>query len=105
MWPIHIDQVMRIQEQFLDIFQLQRRSRWVGGENGRQFEVIEKDRFGNLGKVIGVAAGGEVVGEELQVAKGGEGCRELEWSVLVIYLEVAFWIAERQTVCSSPNTV
>ena len=58
MRPIHIDQVMRIQEQSLDVLQLRRGGRWIGGEDGGEFEEVEEDGFCDLSQVVGMAAGG-----------------------------------------------
>lgn len=71
MRPVHVYQVVRIQKQPLDIFQLGRGSRGIGREDSGQFEEVEEDRFGDLDEVVGMSAGGEGFREELEVAEGG----------------------------------
>ena len=58
MRPVHIDQMVRVQKKPPDIFQLRRRSRRVGGEDGGQFEEVEEDGFCDFGEVVGMAARG-----------------------------------------------
>ena len=78
MRPVHVDQMVRIQKQSLDIFQLGCGSRRIGGEDGGQFEEVEQDRFGDLGQVIGVSPSGDWFGEELEVPERGKRGGELE---------------------------
>jgi hypothetical protein len=47
-----------VQKKPPDIFQLRRRSRRVGGEDGGQFEEVEEDGFCDFGEVVGMAARG-----------------------------------------------